>query len=360
MPIPLLAAIGLGLKPVLIFSKEDMMRTIVIGDIHGCYQELLQLLETVQLNPSDRLISLGDIVDRGPDSVQVYDYLKNRPNTIVLMGNHERKHLRQTLSYSQEIVKLQFGDRYAEFLDWVVHLPYYEETENAILVHAAVENGLPITEQKEEVLCGCTAGEKYLEKHYGKTYWTQIYDGAKPVIFGHHVVGDAPLIRDQKIYGIDTGACHGGRLTALILPDFAIVQVQAPRDYWREEMGKWQVPVMMGKPWGSYKWEKIRALIEEFRNTDNPDLAAFMAQKTAWIDALLAMAPEAIAQLEAQLSEAIALHGTEDFKKQVRHLSYATLLYQANSRPLTIEFLQQALPTPDRWLQVMSDLKTGG
>jgi serine/threonine protein phosphatase 1 len=107
------------------------MRTIVVGDIHGCYAELLQLLASFELTPDDCLISLGDIVDRGVDSVKVYDFLKNRPNTIVIMGNHERKHLRQTLSYSQEIVKLQFGDRYTEFLEWVSHRPYYHETEQA-------------------------------------------------------------------------------------------------------------------------------------------------------------------------------------------------------------------------------------
>uniref|UniRef100_UPI00286E8F8F metallophosphoesterase n=1 Tax=Chamaesiphon sp. VAR_69_metabat_338 TaxID=2964704 RepID=UPI00286E8F8F len=66
------------------------MRSIVIGDIHGCYNELLDLLAKVSISDTDRLISLGDIVDRGADSVKVYDFLKNRPNSIVLMGNHER------------------------------------------------------------------------------------------------------------------------------------------------------------------------------------------------------------------------------------------------------------------------------
>ncbi|MBD2441067.1 metallophosphoesterase [Nostoc sp. FACHB-110] len=333
------------------------MRTIVVGDIHGCYQELILLLEKVQLSAEDCLVSLGDIVDRGPDSVKVYDFLRNRPNTIVLMGNHERKHLRQTLSYSQEIVKLQFSDRYAEFLDWISHLPYYYETDEAIFVHAAVENGIAIASQKQEVLCGCTSGEKYLEKQYGRAYWTQQYTGQKPVIFGHHVVEDNPLIIAQKVYGIDTGACHGGKLTALILPGFQIVQVKAIKDYWCEEIVKWQLPVMQAKPWNTYKWEKIKAMCEEAKNSANPELAAFFTEKQQWMNNLLALAEVAIPKLEEKLANLIALYGSDNFKKQARNLSYAALLYKANSSQLTPEFLQQTLSTPDKWIEVMSDLE---
>lgn len=310
----------------------------------------------MQLTEDDCLISLGDIVDRGADSVQVYDFLKNRPNTIVLMGNHERKHLRQTLSYSQEIVKLQFGDRYEEFLEWVSDRPYYHETDKAILVHAAVEDGIPIKEQKKEVLCGCTAGEKHLEKRYGNTYWSQLYTGVKPVIFGHHVVGNNPLIIEGKVYGIDTGACHGGRLTGLILPNFEIVQVEAPLDYWHEELVKWQLPVMKAKPWGSYKWGKIQAICDEFKNSPNPELSSFIIEKEQWMNDLLALAPTAILKVEEKLAELISIYGVDDFKKQARCFIYATLLYKANASNLTTEFLQQTLPTPDKWLQVMLEL----
>ncbi len=332
------------------------MRTIVVGDIHGCYAELLQLLASFELTPDDCLISLGDIVDRGVDSVKVYNFLKNRPNTIVIMGNHERKHLRQTLSYSQEIVKLQFGDRYTEFLEWVSHRPYYHETDQAILVHAAVEDGIPIEEQREEVLCGCTAGEKHLEKRYGNIYWSQLYTGVKPIIFGHHVVGDNPLVIPGKAYGIDTGACHGGRLTGLILPSFEIVQVQAPKDYWSEESVKWQLPVMMSKPWGSYKWEKIQTICDEFRNSPNLELSAFIAQKEQWMHDLLALAPKAILKVEDKLAELISIYGVDSFKKPARCFTYANLLYKANTSNLTTEFLQQTLPTPDKWLEIMTEL----
>jgi serine/threonine protein phosphatase 1 len=336
------------------------MRTIVIGDIHGCYDELLDLLAKVAISDTDLLISLGDIVDRGADSVKVYDFLKNRPNTIVLMGNHERKHLRQTLSYAQGIVKLQFGNRYDEFLAWTSNLPYYYETESAICVHAAIENGIAISQQKAEVLCGCTAGEKYLTKQYQNTYWSEIYTGEKPVIFGHHVVGDEPLIIDRRVYGIDTGSCHGGRLTAVILPSFEIVQVPADRDYWQAEIVKWQVPVMMAKPWGTYKWQKIAAICDEFRASNNPELRAVIADKERWVRDLFELAPQAIETTSQKLADLIAVHGEADFKKFVTAYSYAPLLFNANSGNLNLETLMQLLPTPDRWVQVMQDLAVVG
>ncbi|MGH1395689.1 MAG: metallophosphoesterase [Trichormus sp.] len=332
------------------------MRTIVVGDIHGCYAELIQLLAKVEITEEDCLISLGDIVDRGVDSVKVYEFLKHRPNTIVLMGNHERKHLHQTLSYSQEIVKLQFGDRYLEFLDWVNNLPYYHETEDGIFVHAAVEDGIPIHQQKPEVLCGCTAGEKHLEKRYGKTYWSQLYTGRKPVIFGHHVVGNEPLIIPGKTYGIDTGACHGGRLTGLILPSFEIVQVEASKDYWQEEMVKWQLPVMKAKPWGSYKWQKIQAICDDFKDAADRELVDFMQQKKQWMNDLLSLAPTAIIKVEEKLAELISIHGQDNFKKPASSFTYATLLYKANASHLTVEFLKETLPNPDKWVEVMRDL----
>ena len=69
------------------------MRKFIIGDIHGCFDELIELTQKVGLTADDLLISLGDIVDRGNKSKDVYEYFLNRPNSIVLIGNHERKHI---------------------------------------------------------------------------------------------------------------------------------------------------------------------------------------------------------------------------------------------------------------------------
>ncbi|MBZ0286288.1 MAG: metallophosphoesterase, partial [Anaerolineae bacterium] len=70
------------------------MRTLVIGDIHGCYAELQTLLEQAALTSDDQIIAIGDLVDRGMDSKAVLEFFRTTPNARSIQGNHERKHVR--------------------------------------------------------------------------------------------------------------------------------------------------------------------------------------------------------------------------------------------------------------------------
>jgi serine/threonine protein phosphatase 1 len=74
-------------------------RHFIIGDIHGCFDELMIVTRKIGRKADDMLISLGDIVDRGNKSKEVYHFFRNRPRSVVLMGNHERKHLNGVLNY---------------------------------------------------------------------------------------------------------------------------------------------------------------------------------------------------------------------------------------------------------------------
>jgi serine/threonine protein phosphatase 1 len=98
-----------------------MKKTFIIGDIHGCFAELQDLLDRAGIADDDRVIALGDIVDRGPDSVRVLDFFCNSPSRLSLMGNHERKHLRGArhevkLASSQIFSREEFGAAYAHLL----------------------------------------------------------------------------------------------------------------------------------------------------------------------------------------------------------------------------------------------------
>lgn len=70
------------------------MQTLVIGDIHGCYDEFQALLDKAGLTEGDAIISVGDCVDRGPDTPAVLRFFQEKPNALLIMGNHERKHVR--------------------------------------------------------------------------------------------------------------------------------------------------------------------------------------------------------------------------------------------------------------------------
>lgn len=128
------------------------METLVIGDIHGCYSELQALLDKAGLSDDDSIISLGDFVDRGPETPQVLEFFRHTPNACTLMGNHERKHVRAArhevkLAISQQISRQQLGETYPEAVAWMGTLPLYIELAEAIIVHGYLEPGLPLAQQ---------------------------------------------------------------------------------------------------------------------------------------------------------------------------------------------------------------------
>lgn len=73
------------------------MRNIIIGDVHGCLDELKELINKLELSSADHLFFIGDLIDKGPDSVGVVKYvyeLSKLYSTVLILGNHEEKFLR--------------------------------------------------------------------------------------------------------------------------------------------------------------------------------------------------------------------------------------------------------------------------
>jgi serine/threonine protein phosphatase 1 len=131
------------------------------------------------------------------------------------MGNHERKHVREVFSCAQQITRLQLCcPLRRECVAWMKTLPHYDETFEVRVVHAAMVPGIPLAEQGEDVLAGTTSGEHKLTTQLVSGYWHEHYHDAIPIVFGHHVVGRDALVTENHVYGIDTGACHGGPTTS--------------------------------------------------------------------------------------------------------------------------------------------------
>ncbi len=333
-----------------------MKRTFVIGDIHGCFDELLELTDKVGLKDSDLLISVGDIVDRGNKSKDVYQYFVTRLNSKVLIGNHERKHINGVLSYAQEIVKVQFKQDYQSFLTWLQTLDYYYEIEEAIIVHAAFEHDKLLKDQKDEVLCGSTSGERYLEKKYQPdTFWSNYYQGEKPIIYGHHVVGSSPKIINNT-YGIDTGACHGGYLTAIELPGFKIHQVRAKKDYWKEEQKLWQIPVLKSKYWGNMEMTAIKKQLAKLSFVEQPDVKELLNLIEKWVFDLEELLQVIKSKLDL-FTQDIVNNNKETFSLEANKHNFKTFLFKSKSNNLKIDDLRKSLETPNKIISLAKELK---
>ncbi len=120
------------------------MATYIIGDVQGCYTELLQLLEAIDYNPDrDQLGFVGDLVNRGPDSLSVLRFIKNLPNPLVVLGNHDFYLL--AIGYGSVVYHgdhtldpiLEASDK-LELLEWlrIQPLVIYLQAFDTVLVHA--------------------------------------------------------------------------------------------------------------------------------------------------------------------------------------------------------------------------------
>ncbi|MBD0370200.1 MAG: metallophosphoesterase [Pyrinomonadaceae bacterium] len=135
-----------------------MGRTVVVGDIHGCYDELLDLLEKISFGSDDRLVSVGDLIVKGEKNREVLELFISDKRFSAVLGNHDRKMLRHwkgkrvslKKAHEDAIAELETGrEKYASYLD---SLPLVIELDNHLVVHAGVRPGVAIGEQAVEDL----------------------------------------------------------------------------------------------------------------------------------------------------------------------------------------------------------------
>lgn len=225
------------------------MKTIVIGDIHGCYNRLKTLIDGMIEDESyipdqDRLIFLGDYIDRGADSRLVIKFIRElqekHNNVIALSGNHEDMVIEYIKGYddswkingSDATLRSYSGHR-EEFyndLKWMEKLPLYFEDENFVYVHAGIECGVPMEKQLRNTLLWVRDSFIYSMDSFEKT-----------VIFGHTpsgLVGGDDCLPYRTIAGnicIDTGCVFSGVLTALVIGDGKIINFQQTNRFTKEE-----------------------------------------------------------------------------------------------------------------------------
>ena len=215
-------------------------RTLIVGDIHGCHAELLDLVDRAALARDDRLLSVGDFVDRGPETPELLRLFRDETWADAIQGNHERKHVTSFAgtvkpARSQLISRQQIGEQaYPAAVAWFDALPRWAELDDVLVVHGFYEPGLPVSEQREKVIVGTLGGEMYLKKTYDAP-WYSLYDGEKPLVVGHHDYrrDGQPFVHRDRVFGVDTSCVHGSRLTGLLVPEFRFVSVASRGDHWR-------------------------------------------------------------------------------------------------------------------------------
>lgn len=236
----------------------ETKRTIIVGDIHGCIDEFNELVKTLSYNKeTDRLILLGDLIDRGPDSVAVVKRAREMDLECV-MGNHEHKFMKwfrsfgsQNAVYDRRAHYTQFSDadiNYIARMDQYIVLPQH----NIVVVHAGLRGGVSLKNQSRDDLYYIRytdADSRFLslkkinrlgKEATGARFWTEFWYGPESVVYGHNVHSyEQPLIEEVQpgvtCYGLDTGCCFGGRLTAMVVETKEIVQVQAKRAYYESK-----------------------------------------------------------------------------------------------------------------------------
>jgi hypothetical protein len=215
-----------------------MARTIILGDIHGCCDEFKDLLDKLAVTTDDRLISVGDMICKGPFTAQVLEIAMKIKNLNCVLGNHEWRFLScwqagdipNIKPYDLATVE-QMGERYSDYMNYISKWPFYLDFPEALVVHAGLRPGVSLKEQKKSDLT------KLRNLEPEDRPWYEFYKDPKPVVFGHWVRRD-PLIL-KNVIGIDTGCVYGGRLSAYILPEKKIVSVTARKTYVVRE-NKWE------------------------------------------------------------------------------------------------------------------------
>lgn len=207
-------------------------RRIFVGDIQGCAKPLRRLLAALSFGGGDCLYPVGDLVNKGPDSEGVLALLREIDARPVL-GNHDLLWLRAKRVRDPDSAR------------WLAAQPIVRDLGDILVVHAGLHPRWDAATLAQRQL-----GEAEIEFATNVRYctadgvrppadwpppdppyrpWDSFYAGERTVVFGHWA--RRGLVRGRKVLGLDTGCVYGGRLTAWIAEDDAIVSVAAEEAY---------------------------------------------------------------------------------------------------------------------------------
>ncbi len=235
----------------------------IIGDIHGCFDELVELLKALGYEVSTqqngdplvesphgrKAVFVGDFVDRGPkvpEVLRLVMQMHEAGTAICVPGNHDvklvralrGKNVKPTHGLAESLAQLEkesaeFKTQTAEFLDSLVS-HYVLDNGKLVVAHAGMRTelqGRASGRVREFALYGETTGET---DEFGlpvRGNWADEYRGTAMVVYGHTPVAEPQWV--NRTINIDTGCVFGGKLTALRYPEKELVSVPACQTYYQ-------------------------------------------------------------------------------------------------------------------------------
>lgn len=220
----------------------------IVGDVHGCAEELEELLARLDPDGSGRtVVYVGDLVDRGPDTPAVLrrvmaDVEAGRALSVV--GNHDDKlmralrgrnvQVRHGLERSLEQLARERSSLRERIADFLASLPSHLvlDAGRIVVAHAGIEDrmiGRDTGRVRDFAMYGATTGQVDEHGMPERLDWTVCHRGLATIVYGHTPVG-APEWRGSTI-DIDTGCAFGGALTALRYPEMKLISVPAHATY---------------------------------------------------------------------------------------------------------------------------------
>jgi len=209
-------------------------RTIVVGDIHGCYDELISLLEKAKFGENDNVVSVGDLITKGPKNKEVLELFMSDSRFRAVIGNHDLALRRRWSGEDIELKPAQKEthkelkadkDAYNHFFN---QLPFWIDLNSHLVVHAGLRPNVELHSQTTGDLTRLRTLGGDRESEEG-TPWYHVYYGEKVVLFGHWPAPEPR--RGKKAIGLDTGCVYGYNLTGYIIETDEFVSVKAARAY---------------------------------------------------------------------------------------------------------------------------------
>jgi len=236
-------------------SINNNEKILIIGDIHGCYKELRSVISKAESSHSfSAIISVGDVCNKGPKSLEVIRYIRSQTNFFSVRGNHDEGALYAALGDEKRRKKAKYswvGEMSDEDIAWLAELPYtitipFQDAK-VVVVHAGLIPDVDLEEQEPETMITLRDLGRSMEDGKKGSWvdarkypvsgeirpWASIWnDKSTTVIFGHDARrGIQRYLPEDLSIGLDSGACYGKELTSIIFPDRVFVSVPAEEIY---------------------------------------------------------------------------------------------------------------------------------